>query len=53
MGIDPRAVEVSLQLSDWQHLARTLDDEKTNTTGDIGRIELGGVRYLTRYGVKG
>ncbi len=47
-GIDPRTVEVSLLLSDWRHLARTLDDEGTNPTGDIGRIELGGVRYLIR-----
>jgi hypothetical protein len=49
-GIDPRAVEVSLPLTDWQHLARTLDDEGTNTTGDIGRIELGGARYLVSFG---
>jgi hypothetical protein len=27
----------------WQHLARTLDDEGTSTTGDIGSIELAGV----------
>jgi hypothetical protein len=36
-----------------QHLARTLDDEGTNTTGDIGRIELGGVRYLVTFAAKG
>jgi hypothetical protein len=45
MGIDPRSAKVSLPLSDWQHLARMLDDEGASTTGDIGRIELGGVRY--------
>jgi hypothetical protein len=33
--------------------ARRQDDEGTNTTGDIGRIELGGVRYLVRFAAKG
>ena len=52
-GIDPQVVEVSLPLSDWQHLARTLDDERgAPVPGDIGKLEIGGVPYLIRYAAK-
>lgn len=52
-GIDPRVVETSLPLSDWQHLARSLDNERGDAVSDIGKIEVGGVRYLIRYVAKG
>ena len=52
-GIDPQVVEVSSPLSDWQHLARTLDDERgAPVPGDIGKLEISGVRYLIRYAAK-
>jgi hypothetical protein len=52
-GINPRLVEVSMPLSDWQHLARTLDEERGSPVpGDIGRVELAGVRYLIRYAAR-
>ena len=52
-GIDPRVIEVSMPLSDWQHLARTLDDERgAPVPGDIGKLEVGGVPYLIRYAAK-
>ena len=51
-GINPRVVETSLPLTDWQHLARTLDNEGTAAENDIGKIQIGGVRYLIRYAAK-
>ena len=42
-----------MPLSDWQHLARTLDDERgAPVPGDIGKLEIGGVPYLIRYAAK-
>jgi hypothetical protein len=49
-GIDPETVEVSLPLNEWQALARALDAEGTKTRGDIGRVEIAGVRYRVRLG---
>jgi hypothetical protein len=51
-GVVPSAVEVSLHLDDWRHLARRLDEENpgTRVPGDIDWVEVGGIRYLVRFG---
>src|SRR4051812_16753162 len=55
-GIEVRDVEVSLPIDDWQHLARTLDNEAKNgapaPSGDIGQVTISGVRYLVRFAAK-
>lgn len=52
-GVNPHGVEVSLLLPDWQHVALTLEAERgAPVPGDIGRIEVGGVRYLVRFSTK-
>jgi hypothetical protein len=49
-GIQPGEVEVLLSLDNWQSLARRLDEERHGEPGeDIGKITVGGVRYLIRY----
>jgi extradiol dioxygenase family protein len=49
ISIAPADVEVSLPLESWQVLARRLDEERTEKAEDIGKLEVGGVRYLIRY----
>jgi hypothetical protein len=50
VGADPSQVEVSLPLDEWRALAVALDVEKGGPVpGDIGRIEIAGVKYLVRF----
>ena len=51
-GIDPEQVEVSLPLFDWQHLARTLDEERGELVY-VGKKEFGVLRYLVRFAAEG
>jgi hypothetical protein len=50
-GIEPGSVEVSMSLDNWQHLARVVEDERFGAPvpGDIGQLEIAGVRYVVRF----
>ena len=54
LGIDPRAVEVSLSVADWKALDRQLAQEHADGlfkgVGVTGEITVKGVRYLVRFG---
>jgi hypothetical protein len=56
VGINPEVAEVSLPLDDWRHLARVLDQERGDepeVSNNIGRVRIGGVRYLIRHAAEG
>ena len=49
-GINPSLIAVSIPLEEWRKLAGILDEEKGEPVGgNIGQIEVAGVKYLVRF----